>query len=109
VSVSNSQHLWATAPVATANPYHLDAGEFDIVRLVGRGVALAEIADTLGLTGRAVSLSRERLMQKLGARNLAHFEHIASTLWQADGVESEPVYLEDYADDADEPDLVFAD
>jgi DNA-binding CsgD family transcriptional regulator len=107
VSAFDSQHLWA--PAVAANPYDLDAREFDIVRLIGRGFDLAEIAETLGLTGRTVLASRERLMQKLGARNLAHLDHIVSTLGHADLGASEVVYLEDYAEGADESDLVFAD
>lgn len=111
MSVSDRGNLWATAPAAPApNPYKLDMREFDLVRLLGRGLDLADIAELLGVTGRSVQLQRERIMLKLGARNLAHLEHIVSTLGRLDADWTETVYLDDFSDDGDdEPDLVFAD
>ena len=110
---SDRGNLWANAPSASAaNPYQLDAREFDVARLLGRGLGLAEIAETLGLTGRAVLARRERLMAKLGARNLAHLEHIISTLGRLESDWSETVYLDDFSDGLasdEEPDLIFAD
>jgi DNA-binding CsgD family transcriptional regulator len=110
---SDSQHLRAAAPAATSqNPYGLNAREFDVARMLGRGLGLAEIAETLGLSGRSVLAQRERLMEKLRARNLAHLEHIIATLGQLDSDWSETVYLDDLSDgltaDADS-DLIFAD
>ena len=110
---SDRGNQWAAAPTASAlNPYGLSAREFDVARLLGRGLGLAEVAETLGLSGRRVLAERERLMQKLRARNLAHLEHIIATLGQLDTDWSGTVYLDDLSDgltaDA-ESDLVFAD
>lgn len=110
---SDRGSLRANAPSASfSNPYNLSAGEFDVSRLIGRGLGLAEIAETLGLTGRSTLVLRDRLMHKLGARNEAHLEHIISTLAPLDTDWSESVYLDDYtqglADDA-EPEVIFAD
>lgn len=109
--VSDRENLWAIAPSASSsNPYGLSTREFDIARLVARGLDLVEIAETLGLSGRSVLLERERLMLKLGARNLAHLEHIVSTLGHLDSDWTELVYVDDFTDDGTEaPDLVFAD
>jgi DNA-binding CsgD family transcriptional regulator len=113
VSASDREHLWATAPSAvSSNPYQLTAREFDVARMLGRGLGVAEIAETLGLSGRSVLAQRERLMEKLGARNLAHLEHIIATLERLDSDWSESVYLDDFSDglaDEEEPDLIFAD
>jgi DNA-binding CsgD family transcriptional regulator len=113
VSASDREHLWATAPSAvSSNPYQLTVREFDVARMLGRGLGLAEIAETLGLSGRSVLAQRERLMEKLGARNLAHLEHIIATLERLDSDWSESVYLDDFSDglaDEEEPDLIFAD
>lgn len=107
---SDRGNLWASAP--SSNPYGLNSREFEIARMLGRGLGLAEIAETLALSGRTVLAQRERLMQKLGARNLAHLEHIIATLGRLDSDWSETVYLDDLSDglasDA-EPDLIFAD
>lgn len=110
---SDRESLWANAPSASySNPYNLSACEFDVARMLGRGLGLAEIAETLGLSGCSVLAQRDRLMQKLGARNTAHLEHIISTLGRLDSDWSETVYLDDYSDgvaDDEQPDLVFAD
>lgn len=110
---SDRESLWANAPSAScSNPYNLSAGEFDVARMLGRGLGFAEIAETLGLSGRSVLAQRDRLMQKLGARNTAHLEHIISTLGRLDSDWSESVYLDDDSDglaDDEEPDLIFAD
>lgn len=104
-------NLWASAP-EPSNPYGLTAREFDVVRMLGRGLGLAEVAETLNLSGRSVLAQRERLMQKLGARNLAHLEHIISTLVRLEPDWSETVYLDDFSDglaDDAESDLIYAD
>lgn len=110
--MSGRGNLWATAPSATLNPYGLNSREFDVARMLGRGLGLAEIAETLGLSGRSVLAQRERLMQKFNARNLAHLEHIIATLGPLDTDWSETVYLDDLsaglASD-EESDLIFAD
>lgn len=110
---SDREGLWANAPSPSfSNPYNLSASEFDVARMIGRGLGLAEIAETLGLTGRSVLAQRDRLMQKLGARNTAHLEHIISTLGRLDSDWSETVYLDDFSDglaDDEKPDLIFAD
>lgn len=110
---SDRESLWADAPsAASSNPYNLSSREFDVARMLGRGLGLAEVAETLGLSGRSVLAQRERLMLKLGARNTAHLEHIISTLGRIDSDRCETAYLDDFsaglADD-EEPDLIFAD
>ena len=103
-------NLWATAPSASPhNPYDLSTGEFDVARMLGRGLGLAEIAETLGISGRSVIAQRDRLMLKLGARNFAHFEHIVATLTGLDSDWSEAVYLDDSSDGLADEDIVFAD
>ena len=113
VRYSDRESLRAHAPSASwSNPYNLSSGEFDVARLLGRGLGLAEIAETLGLTGRSTLSLRDRLMQKLGARNLAHLEHIISTLGRIDTDWSETIYLDDGSDglaDDEEPEVIFAD
>ncbi len=108
---SDRGNLWATAPSASPqNPYGLSTGEFNVARMLGRGLGLAEIAETLGISGRSVLAQRDRLMLKLGARNIAHFEHIIATLTGFDSDWSESVYLDD--DDSDgllDDDIIFAD
>ena len=108
---SDRENLRAIAPSASLqNPYGLSSGEFDVARMLGRGLGLAEIAETLGVTGRSLLAQRDRLMQKLGARNLAHLEHIIATLVGIDSDWSESVYLDDSSDGlADDDDLIFAD
>ena len=109
--ISDRENLRAIAPSASAhNPYDLNAAEFNVARMLGRGLGLAEIAETLGMSGRSVLAQRERLMQKLHARNLAHLEHIIATLIGVDTDWSESVYLDDDSDDLSEiEDLIFAD
>jgi len=112
VPASDRGNLWATAPSASSsNPYQLSPREFDVARLLGRGLGLVEIAELLGISGRSVLAQRERLMAKLGARNLAHLEHIIATLGRLDSDWSETVYLDDFSDGLadEEPDLIFAD
>jgi DNA-binding CsgD family transcriptional regulator len=111
VRFSDSGNLRAIAPSASPhNPYDLSPGEFNVARMLGRGLGLAEIAETLGMSGRSVLAQRDRLMQKLRARNLAHFEHIIATLIGLDTDWSESVYLDDTSDGlADDEDIVFAD
>lgn len=110
---SDRESLWANAPSASySNPYNLNTREFDVARMLGRGLGFAEIAETLGLSGRSVLAQRDRLMQKLGARNTAHLEHIIATLGRLDSDWSETVYLDDYSDglaDDEEPEIIFAD
>lgn len=108
---SDREKLRAVAPSASAgNPYGLNASELNVARMMGRGLGLAEIAETLGITGRSVRAQRDRLMQKLHARNLAHLEHIIATLIGVDADWSEAVTLDDSADDpVDFEDLIFAD
>lgn len=108
---SDRENLRAVAPSpATSNPYGLSSGEFNVARMMGQGLGLAEIAEALGITGRSVHAQRERLMLKLRARNLAHLEHIIATLVDFDSDWSEAVTLDDSADDhADFEDLIFVD
>lgn len=107
---SDRGNLWATAPSPSSqNPYGLTPGEFNVGRLLGRGLGLAEIAETLGMSGRAVLAERDRLMRKLGAHNFAHFEHIVATLTGLDSDWSENVYLDDTSDGLDDEDIVFVD
>ena len=108
---SDCGNLRAYAPSASLqNPYDLSSGEFDVARMLGRGLGLAEIAETLGMTGRSVLAQRDRLMQKLGARNLTHLEHIIATVIGIDSDWSETVYLDDTSDGlAEDEDLNFAD
>lgn len=110
---SDREGLRADAPSASySNPYGLTLGEFDVARMLGRGLGLAEIAETLGLSGRSVLSQRDRLMQKLGARNTAHLEHIISTLGRLDSDWSETVYLDDFSDglaDDEASEIIFAD
>jgi len=113
VPASDREDLWAIAPSASSsNPYQLTVREFDVARMIDRGLGVAEIAETLDISGRSVLAQRDRLMEKLGARNLAHLEHIIATLDRLDSDWSETVYLDDLSDGlADEAgaDLVFAD
>jgi DNA-binding CsgD family transcriptional regulator len=111
VRFSDREHLRAIAPSASPqNPYDLSPGEFNVARMLGRGLGLAEIAETLGMTGRSVLAQRDRLMQKLRARNLAHLEHIIATMVGVDSDWSEAVYIDDFSDGlADVEDLIFAD
>ncbi len=109
---SDRGNLWAPAPSApSSNPYQLTAREYDVARMLGRGLGLVEIAETLGISGRSVLAQRERLMAKLGARNLAHLDHIISTLERLESDWSETVYLDDFSDGLadEESDLIFAD
>ena len=110
---SDREDLWAIAPSASSsNPYQLTVREFDVARMIDRGLGVSEIAETLDISGRSVLAQRDRLMEKLGARNLAHLEHIIATLDRLDSDWSETVYLDDLSDGlADEAgaDLVFAD
>jgi DNA-binding NarL/FixJ family response regulator len=113
VPASDRENLWAIAPSASSsNPYQLSAREFDVARMIDRGLGVAEIAETLDIPGRSVLVHRDRLMEKLGARNLAHLEHIIATLDRLDSDWSETIYLDDLSDglaEEGEPDLVFAD
>jgi len=111
VRFSDRGNLRAYAPSASLhNPYDLSTGEFNVARMLGRGLGLAEIAETLGMTGRSVLAQRDRLMQKLGARNLAHLEHIIATLIGIDSDWSETVYLDDSSDGlSDDDDLIYLD
>jgi DNA-binding CsgD family transcriptional regulator len=103
VTFSEREKLQAVAfAVSAHNPYGLNAGEFNVARMLGRGLGLAEIAETLGMTGRSVLAHRDRLMQKLHARNQAHLEHIIATLIGVDYDWSESVYLDDLSDDQPE-------
>lgn len=107
MSVPDRGNLWLAAPsVAASNPYHLDRREFDVMRLIGRGMDLPEIAEALAISGRSALAQRERIMAKFGARNLAHLEHIVATMGRLDSDWPETVYLDDFSD---EPDIVFAD
>lgn len=103
--------LLPVAPqVSAQNPYGLNAGEFNLARVLGRGLDLAETAKTLGTSDRSVRAQVSRLMQKLHARNPAHLEHIIATLGRLEGDWCETVYLDDTSDDlADVEDLIFAD
>jgi len=111
VPFSDRENLLAVAPSPTAsNPYGLSTGEFNVARMMGRGLGLAEIAEALGVTARSVHAQRERLMLKLRARNVAHLEHIIATLVGIDADWSEAVTLDDASDDlVDFEDLIFAD
>ena len=108
---SDSNNLRAEAPSASPyNPYGLTPVEFNVARMLGRGLGLAEVAEMLGLSGRSVLAQRDRLMLKLRARNIAHFEHIIATLTGLQSDWSETVYLDDDSDGlADDTDIVFAD
>jgi len=108
---SDSQHLRAAAPAAAPyNPYGLSSVEFNVARMIGRGLGLAEIAEMLGMSGRSVLAQRDRLMVKLRARNVAHFEHIIATLTGLQSDWSETVYLDDDSDGlSDDKDIVLAD
>jgi len=107
---SDSQHLRAAAPAdSQCNPYGLSQVEFSVARMLGRGLGLAEVAETLGMSGRSVLAQRDRLMVKLRARNVAHFEHIIATLTGLQSDWSETVYLDDSDGLGDDDAIVFAD
>ena len=110
MSTSDGANLRAEAP-SSYNPYGLTTREFDVARMLGRGLGVVEIAETLGISGRSVIAQRERLMQKLGARNFIHLEHIISPLGRLESDWSETVYLDDFSDGLadEETDLIFAD
>ena len=66
---------------ASARPAHerLSAREFEVLRLLGAGRTVGEIAELLFLSPNTVSSYRKRLLEKLGLRNNAELMHYALT------------------------------
>lgn len=62
--------LSGTVPLAKKLPHDtLSPREFDVMRMLGQGVALTEIAEQLHLSPKTVSTYRARVLEKLGLRN----------------------------------------
>ena len=56
----------------------LSAREREVVQLVCEGLTTKEVAVTLGLSPRTVETHRERVMSKLGVRNVAGLPRVAA-------------------------------
>lgn len=62
--------LSGTVPLARKLPHDsLSPREFDVMRMLGQGVPLTEIAEQLHLSPKTVSTYRARVLEKLGLRN----------------------------------------
>jgi len=61
-----------------ANPSaQMNARELEILRLLGRGSKIVEVADALGVSYKTVANTTSLLKQKLGARNHSDLIRIA--------------------------------
>src|SRR3954451_21097633 len=59
---------------------HMSARELEILRLLGRGDKIAEVANALGISYKTVANTTSLLKQKLGARNHSDLIRIAVAL-----------------------------
>jgi DNA-binding CsgD family transcriptional regulator len=55
----------------------LSAREFEVFRLIARGLTLGEIADTLHLSSKTVANHQTRIKEKLGVQTTAALVHRA--------------------------------
>jgi len=67
---------WATKPVATPHEALSDR-EYQVLRMVGSGHTVSDIARLLGLSVKTVSTYRARVLQKLGMRTNAELMRYA--------------------------------
>lgn len=72
IATHEAQTLEATAREArTARLASLSARETEVMALMLEGLMNKQIADTLGIAMRTVEVHRSRVLQKMGARNIA--------------------------------------
>jgi len=70
------QHV--TEPVAEAPHQALSNREFQVLRLMASGKKQSEIAETLAISPKTVSVYRARIFEKLAVRNLVEVVHYAT-------------------------------
>src|SRR4051794_36452575 len=81
ISPQLAEAVTVSGAAIKANPAtQMSARELEILRLLGRGEKIAEVADALGISYKTVANTTSLLKQKLGARNHSDLIRIAVEL-----------------------------
>ncbi len=81
VTASLAEQLARAAGTSVEKPRHavLSEREHEILRLIGSGLAVSEIAERMALSVKTVSTYRRRVLDKMGLHNNAQLTHYAVT------------------------------
>lgn len=79
VTAGLAEQLARSAGVDMQRPRHavLSERELDVLRLIGSGLAVGQIADQMALSVKTVSTYRRRVLDKMGLANNAQLTHYA--------------------------------
>ncbi len=79
VTASLAEQLARAAGTSVEKPRHavLSEREHEILRLIGSGLAVSEIAERMALSVKTVSTYRRRVLDKMGLHNNAQLTHYA--------------------------------
>ena len=79
VSASLTETLIAASERDTDRPLHelLSTREFEVLRSIGQGKTVGEIAAMLALSDKTISTYRARILKKMGMKNNAELTHYA--------------------------------
>jgi len=79
VTASLAEQLARAASAEVDRPRHavLSEREHEVLRLIGSGLAVSQIAEQMSLSVKTVSTYRRRVLDKMGLRNNAQLTHYA--------------------------------
>lgn len=79
VTASLAEQLARSASAEVDRPRHavLSEREHEVLRLIGSGLAVSQIAEQMSLSVKTVSTYRRRVLDKMGLRNNAQLTHYA--------------------------------